>query len=109
MSTIIDDHRNMLIFSGNISSWQLQNLQTWPYIVFDNIDTVHIEYNFKKWNEENGEADVGSGKVVFDIKFSEEPKEDDLEKRIEDLKFWTKAMFWQETEVLIKKDGEKWR
>ena len=43
---VIDDHRQALMLSGNLSDWHLNNLKTWPRIVFDNVKDFTLVYDF---------------------------------------------------------------
>ena len=105
---VIDDHRNMLMFSGNLSKFHLDNLKAFPKIVFDDIKTFTLHYDFYTGKDEDKK--LCSGKIIYDIVFNTEPTQskDDLQKRTDDLKFWVRSLFWKDTRVTIKKDGKKW-
>jgi len=105
---IIDDHRNMLILSGNLSSFHLDNLKAFPKIIFDDIKNFKLHYNFYTGNGEDKK--LYSGKVIYDIIFEKEPifTKEELKKRSNDLKLWVKTLFWKDTKVTIKKNGKKW-
>lgn len=111
---IIDDHRQALMMSGNLSDFQIQNLKAWPNIVFDDVKNFKLTYNFveKIIDEDTGdEKDVlCAGKVIYDIVFNEEPAytKEEKTKRLDDIKLWVKTMFWKDTKVTIKKNGKKW-
>jgi hypothetical protein len=104
-NTIIDDHRNMLSVSKNISIFQEQNLKKWPYIVFDNISKCNIKYNFISKEEEFYE-----GIVEFDFIFknNESPSEIIKTRGLNSLKEWTQSLFWSNTHVVFKIKGEEW-
>lgn len=101
---IVEDHRKMVALSGNLSDFQLKNLKEWPFVVFDDLENVRIQYNFKK----EGEELVNAGHVTFDFKFKKVPDNEDAKKRLNHLKFWTQYMFWNDTEVSFLLEGEKW-
>lgn len=103
---IISDHRKMLIMSGNLSDFQLENMKNWPFILFDDIDSVKLNYDFTtKVLNENGNMseNIGSGKVCYNVVrhagFKPESSEAD---KIATLTQWTKFLFWSDTEVEVK-------
>jgi len=65
-NTIVDDHRNMLQVSKNISAFQEQNLKSWAFIFFNGVASVKVDWNFIRKNKS---ADLYAGKVTFDVKF----------------------------------------
>ncbi|GAG10685.1 unnamed protein product, partial [marine sediment metagenome] len=83
-NNIIDDHRNMLVFSGNLSSFHLDNLKIFPKIVFDDIKTFTLHYDF--YEGKDGDKKLCSGKVIYDITFDKEPNlaTEDFNKRMGD-------------------------
>lgn len=104
----INEHRAAVAMTGNVSDFQLTNMKAWPFILFDNIKQVKVNYDFNSTN--NDQETLCAGKVVYDIEFNKEPSmvKEEVKKRLEQLKFWTKFLFWQDTEVEILKKGKKW-
>ncbi len=107
-NNIVDDHRNMLQVSKNISAFQEQNLKSWAFIFFDDVDKVEVKWNFYKNNKSR---DFYAGKVTFDVKFSKGVKMDPEKAQIgmDRLIASTKFLFWKETKVTIKKSGKVWK
>lgn len=102
--TLMDDHRNMLMVSKNISEFQEKNLKAWPLIVFDDIDKVEISYNFI-----NNKGLFFAGDIVFNIFFKgEEPNEKVKKQGLTALDYWTKILFYTDTKVNFKINGKKW-
>lgn len=109
-TTIVDEHRKMVMMTGNLSDFQLENLKKWPFIVFETgLEKANITYDFTKLVAE--EESLSPGVVQYDFHFKEGTKLNraDVKKRLEHLKTWVKFMFWKETEVRIMKDGKKWQ
>ena len=106
--SITDDHRNMLMLSGNLSSFHIDNLKAFPKIVFNDINNFTLHYDF--YENKNEEKKLCSGKVIYDITFYKEPTytTEELQKRMSDLKFWVRTLFWKDTKVTVKKDGKRW-
>lgn len=102
--TILDDHRNMLMVSKKISEFQEINLKTWGLIVFDDVDSVKIDYNFIKKDQ------FYPGNVCFDFKFKNGkiPTGEKKNKGITSLYTWTCLLFWTDTKVTFKVNGKKW-
>ena len=120
---VIEEHRKMIILTGNISDFQLNNLKKWPFIVFnDTLNSVSISYNFIKDNSNSSELtsdikelgtnqlQVYSGQVEFHFKLDEEKlsKMSDIKYRLIQLSNWVKYLFWLDTEVIFIKNGELW-
>jgi len=105
----IDEHRAAVAMTGSISDFQLTNMKAWSFILFDNVKQVKIDYNFKK-SEDSVAGELYAGKVSYDMDFEKEPAMsiEDLKYRLGQLEFWTKFLFWQDTEVEILKKGKKW-
>lgn len=102
---IVDEHRRMVIMTGNISDFQIQNLKSWPFLVFgDSLEKVEIGYKFTKTQDEN--SDLCAGSVSYDFYFSKEPA--DVENNLGLLTHWTQFLFWKDTEVTFSKEGEAW-
>ncbi|HBI01429.1 MAG TPA: hypothetical protein DDY18_07375 [Flavobacterium sp.] len=109
--SIVDEHRKMVIMTGNLSDFQLENLKNWAFLIFDKEVLVNakITYDFTKLVAE--EESLSPGAVQYDFYFKPGTKLNraDVKKRIEHLRMWVKFMFWKETEVRILKEGKKWQ
>ena len=112
---MVSEHKANLLLSGNLSDFQVKNLKSWPYIVFDldKLENVEIKYNFKL-NEESEQSNalgVYAGEVIFNFKFKKriKIKQSEKEKALSDLTLWTKFLFWNDTEVKFKRNGKPWK
>jgi hypothetical protein len=106
---LLEEHRKMVVMTGNISEFQELQLKQWPYVIFDKdcLDNVYINYDFTKKNDHN-EEELHAGWVTYDFNFKKDPPEEHLDKKINALIGWTKNMFWKDTKVEIKKKGKEW-
>ena len=108
--TIVDDHRNMLMLTKNISDFQENNLKTWAFIFFTGVDKVQVSWDFIRRNKNN---DFYPGKVTFDIKFKKEAEAnltpEATQTGVDQLVASTKFLFWSETKVNVKINGKKWK
>ena len=107
-SSIIEDHKKMVIMTGKLSDFQLDNLKTWPFLLFDDLESVEITYDFTKLIAEQEELSPGT--VQFNFKFKKETKldRDQAKQQLDTLSLWTRFMFWKETKVRFLKLGKKW-
>lgn len=107
-SSIIEEHKKMVIMTGNLSDFQLKNLKTWPFLLFENLESVEITYDFTKLVGEQEE--LAPGTVQFDFYFKEKTKFniEEVKKQLSTLSLWTKFMFWKETKIKFLKSGKKW-
>lgn len=99
-SEMLEEHKRMLIMTGKLSDFQLENLKKWPFIVFDSVDKVEIEYDFSETKKDSDSDEVYgicAGKVVFNLEATEPPKKN----QIDTLKQWTKFLFWKDTKVEV--------
>lgn len=105
--SIVDDHKNMLMLTKNLSEFQHNNLKSWAFIFLDSVDNVRVSWNFIRKNKAK---DFHAGKVDFKIKLKK-GSEQDIEKiqaGVDQLTACTKFLFWSETKVNIKIDGKLW-
>jgi len=107
-STIIEDHKKMVMMTGNLSDFQLNNLKTWPFLLFDSLESAEITYDFTKLVAESEELSPGT--MQYNFKFKKDTKLDRerTKKQLETLSLWVKFMFWKETEVRFLRAGKKW-
>ena len=108
-SSIIEEHKKMVIMTGSLSDFQLENLKKWPFILFEDLEKAEITYDFTKLVAEQEELSPGT--VQFDLKFKKDTKLDReyTKKQLDTLTLWTKFLFWKETEVRFLNSGKKWK
>lgn len=95
----------MLMVSKKISEWQEIQLRNWCFVVFDNLESVKIKYEF-----DNGE-EFYSGKIEFNFKFKKDMTPEGIQKTkgMEHLDSWTKSIFWADTKVKFKIGNRLWK
>lgn len=101
---IIQDHRNMMTLSKNLSDFQLNNLKSWPMVVFDHVDKCEISYNFFNEKEE-----LQPGEITFNFFFKEQPSKEVADKAFENVSSWCKTIFFKETKISFQNEGESFR
>jgi len=115
-SNIVEQHRNMLVLSGSLSDFQLNNLKQWPFIVFQgSLETAAIDYDFNRDSSEDFDSSESisslcAGRIRFNLTFKKGSKIPLKEKQdaFQNITLWSKFLFWEDTEVLFYRDGKKW-
>lgn len=88
---ILNEHRKLMMITGKFSDFQIKNLETYPQIVFDNIKKIELEYDIQ--------TTKGAGFVKYKVRLKK--PQDNLEKRIDDLKSWVRHLLFKEVEVIV--------
>lgn len=94
VQNILEDMRKITILTGTISKVHEQSLGKWPYIVFDDVGSLGVDYDLSKKEKNNMNF------VNFYITSSKQEYED-LDKRCGKLTEWVRDMFWKEVDVNI--------
>ena len=108
-TSVVDDHKKMLIMTGNLSDFQLDNMKKWPFILFDQeLEKVEINYDFTKLVAEQEE--LAPGRVSYNLEFKKNTKlnRDETKNKLQMLTLWTQFLFWKETKVEFQRAGKKW-
>lgn len=108
-TTVVDDHKKMLVMTGNLSDFQLENMKKWPFILFDQeLEKVEINYDFTKLVAEQEE--LSPGRVAYNMTFKANIKlnRDETKAKLAQLSLWTQFLFWKDTKVEYKRAGKKW-
>ena len=99
VQAILDDMRRITILTGEISSVHEASLLKWPYIIFDNINDVKINYDLSKVTFQY----LGKNLREFHIHKSQDKllSQEELDKRSNILKTWAEDMFWPNIEIKV--------
>ena len=96
---ILKEMKNLTLLSGKISSVQVENLKLFPFIFFDKVESIKIDYDFKKNDPQNFKPKV---KYYLEIKDLQDISEiAELTKRCSALESSVRTLFWSNTEVMI--------
>ena len=96
---ILEEHKKMLIFSGNLSDFQLKNLSGWASIVIPSFKEVKIKYNFKS----------GPGKIIYEFLLENKISDKIKDNALIALNQWAKSLFWEDTTVSIFFGKKEWK
>jgi hypothetical protein len=99
---IVEEHRNMLILSKNLSEFHINHLKNWPMLVFNDVDKCEVDWNFFDENDV-----LSPGYITFNFTFKQKPQVQELKKAQENLSSWCKCLFFKETEVTLLDEGKK--
>lgn len=101
---ILDDMRRLTILTGEISTVHEKSLKNWPYVLFDGLVDMKIEYDLTK----DYTKEVGEGFINFFIAL-EDIEVELFKERCETLSSWVRDMFWKEIKVgVIINNGEEY-
>jgi hypothetical protein len=103
---------NLTMISGRINAMQEYNLKIYPLVFFNGVSSVKIDYDFSSNNKVEYEQNKSTLDTTFKIenKFTpkveyfielEEAQNDLLNKRFEHLEKSVRAIFWQDTKIMI--------
>ena len=98
---IIEEHRQMLVLSKNISEFHLKNIQAWIFIFFNKVKDATIEYDFL---DEAGE--FGAGVITIKLKVDGKAKQE--KQGYDNFVAAVKHIFFNETKVILYKNGKIW-
>lgn len=99
----IQEMRQWAMMTNKISDWHAKSLQQYPFIAFNNVKSVEIQYSIEK-NEENGPF----VRYIITSKGKLGKNAEEIQKRMEDCAKWVKNILWSDIDVqFIKADGKK--
>lgn len=105
----------LALYSNKINEIQEKNLKMYPFVFFDNIRSVSVDYDFtnrQTWDtEENqetldiaykpGKLDISHHRVTYRLTLGDGPENMDLDKRFLALQNSVRNLFWKEVRVQV--------
>ena len=98
---ILEDMRKITMLTGEISKIHQENLKTWPYVIFNEINSVEIKYDLTK----DYTKEVGEGYIEFRMESGSD--QDSIDTRCNALAAWVRNMFWNEIKIIIYNNNKK--
>jgi len=95
MSSIVEDHRKMMILSGNLSDFQIKNISKYPSVFYPGFIESRVDYDF------GGTGVNHAGTVQYKITLEKIMEPESKEKEEDALNACVKFLFWKETDVRI--------
>ena len=94
----------LTVFSNRISEQQEKNLKMWPFVYFENVMTVNVDYDLGHGvNDEKKEINHNS-KVSYHLLMSdgyEEANKEQLDKRFLAIETSVRQLFWKDVRVQV--------
>jgi hypothetical protein len=102
---LLKDLNKGVILTGRLSEVHVKNLQNYPFIFFEGVESVEISYNIIT---DPNQSLPGVGSVVrFKIKMDKEKNQSIMEKRLDALKNSVKHILWPSVSVIVVDENEK--
>lgn len=98
---ILDELKKLVILSHRISEIHEYNLTRYPYIVFNGIKNVKIDYDFSRVKTDQDEPELSNSYVLFYLEIEENTQNDFMDKRCSALESYVKTLFWSTTTVEV--------
>lgn len=92
------DLTKLMLFFGRVSEVHLNNLKSFPWIFFNGLTAVNLDYDISTKRD-------GQSLISYDLTVSEE--NDSLPKRFEALESAVRSLFWKEILVKVSINGEE--
>ena len=103
-SEMLAEMAKLTALSGRISEIQEVNFKTYPFIYFNGVTKVEIDYDLTTRKSANDEPTTNSSKVTYKIETSEE--NDHIERRCKALQESVKMLLWKDMSVKIYINGK---
>jgi hypothetical protein len=90
----IGDLTKLMMFFGRISEVHMKNLQSYPYIFFNEIEAAQLDYNVA--TADKSEPTIFSYTLLLNLEAN-----DQLEKRYKALEDAVRKLFWKEARIKV--------
>ena len=99
---MLEDFRKITMLTGEISSVHVASLKQWPYVAFNGVQSVEVEYDLTKETT----ITMGEGVVNFKLTIDEAADNKEMFKEIcAVMTGWVRDRFWPEIKVVIYFNG----
>jgi hypothetical protein len=93
------------VLSNRISEIQEKNLTRYPFVFFNDVKSVKIEYDLSKVDD-NGLMNHGDHHITYFLELDEESNKTHLEKRLFCIEEATRVLFWSDLKVRVVFNGK---
>lgn len=96
-----------MLFAGRLSEIHEKNLKTYPFLVFDHLDTAILDYNLNKWLNASQDNEIIDPEpyVKYILVFETAPPKN-FEELASILKRTVKTFLFKEVEVIVSIGGK---
>lgn len=99
------DMAKLSMLSNRISEIQEKNLKHYPFVFFNDVKSVRIDYDLSKIDD-NGLMNHGDHHVTYILELDEESNKAHLEKRLFCIEEATRVLFWSDLKVRVFINGQ---
>jgi len=101
ISEIVEDMAKLTILSNRINQVQEKNLKMFPFIFFEGIKAVKIDYDLSRTKPEKDEHEKCTSRVSYFLTLDEKANEPNKEKRFVATEGAIRQLFWSDVEVEV--------
>lgn len=93
------------MLSNRISEIQEKNLKHYPFVFFNDVKSVKIDYNLSRFDNE--ESERTERHVTYHLELDESSNEKHLDKRLFCIEEATRVLFWNDLKVRVTFNGKQ--
>ena len=97
---LIKEMSHMTIFLNKLSSAQVKSMQSYPFIYFNGVNNIELDYNLESIKED-GEPTKGASYVKYFIYLDPFADNNNMPYRLKTLEDSIKSLFWKEVNVEV--------
>lgn len=98
---IVQEMARLTVLSGRISDVQEFNLKTYPFIYFNDVEEVQINYDLSNQKSIDDEPTKNASCVVFKIKVKDYSQNNEIQKRCLALENSVRHLLWNDIKVEV--------
>lgn len=100
MSDQLGDLTKLMLFFGKVSEVHIKNLQSFPYIYFNDVKEAKLDYSVATTDK------IQPTEFKYDLTL-DLATNDQLDKRYKGLETAVRALFWKEARIQVSINGEE--
>ena len=101
----LKERAQLAVFSNRISDFHVENLKKFPFVFFDNVKSVNIDYDFGHAVDETKKEVQHGSRVAYHFTGSIEGE--NMDKRFQALEAAVRNLFWRDVKVEVYFNGKK--
>jgi len=99
--SVLKDMKKAAVMSGRLSELHVKNIQMYPFVFFDNVTHVDIDYNIDMSQESS------QSYMNFSLKMKKKPKNIlNLDKRMQALRSSIETLLWSGIKISVSINGQ---
>jgi hypothetical protein len=97
----IREMAKLTILSNRLNEVQEKNLKLFPFVCFDNVKSVRIDYDLSRYRPGENEPDSSFSTISYYLDLDKNEDDPLLKKRFESLERFVRNMFWETTKIEV--------